>query len=228
MHTLHLSLVELRKGNWVSYYPHSTQDHLVSVTSEQRSIMRPDAKPLLECLLQSLLWTWKVMPLPFSCERPALWKPDTWLLLLPVPPICTPLPPPATTCFTRAPFPFLWNNLVKSAPSSRCFNRLQSAAVDSPFFLLNGGKRAPELSAASEDQKEMCVQKDSAVPLYLTDAFVCLAVPTPPSSQHTYQAIIKHDRQSSSSVTLSPHFPPCFHGFLQSFFAKISFCLHFC
>lgn len=81
--------------------------HLGSVTLEQRSIMRPDAKPLLECLLQSLLWTWKVVPLPFSCERPALWKPDTWLLLLPMPPLCTPPSSPRHHLFRSNPFPLL-------------------------------------------------------------------------------------------------------------------------
>ncbi len=100
------SYVKKRKQN--SLWPiNPIQSPLVSVTLEQLSIMQLVEKPLLECLLQSLLWTWKVIPLPFSCERPSLWKPDTWLLLLPVRPFCTPPSSPRHHLFRSNPFPLL-------------------------------------------------------------------------------------------------------------------------
>lgn len=40
-----------------------------SVILVQRSVISADAKALLECLLQSLLWTWKVTPLPFRWNK---------------------------------------------------------------------------------------------------------------------------------------------------------------
>lgn len=159
-----------------------------------------------------------------------LWKAclvETWHLAASAPcasylhPSFLPQRPPV---WLKPPFPFLWNNLVKSPPNSCCFNCLQSAADDSPSFLLSGGKRVQKNMTqnpnflqplkASDREKELCVQKCSVVPCF------CLAAcPHALPSQHPNQATIKHDRQSSSSVTITLIYSllPCFPSKLLVF-----------
>lgn len=74
----------------------------------------------------------------------ALWKPDTWMLLLPVPPFCKLPPPPAQTPpVPLGPLPSSYETtLSKAEPGSRCHKRSFRPSL---FCRRSGGKPPVEL-----------------------------------------------------------------------------------
>lgn len=139
------------------------------------------------------------MPLPFSCERPALWKPDTRLLLLPAPPLCTPPPPPQAPPVPLEPLSPSYEAALSKACQACAVLTVCSLQLWMVVFL----RSWRESLQKKQHHTQKCMQANGkpleAYPEMicgcstLANRSFCLAG-CPHIPPFTYQTVIKHDR----------------------------------